>query len=96
MSGGIVYVYDEKGDFKNKYNPEMVELEKPTIEDGSTINNLLVNHYKYTASPIAKKILDDFRNNMRKFVKVMPIEYKRVLESKGPEAKLDLAEVSDG
>lgn len=97
MSGGIAYVYDEAGDFKNKYNREMVELEKVTIDDELTINDLLLNHHRYTQSPVARKVLDDFKNSMRKFIKVMPVEYRRILESKKVEAKdANLAEVSDG
>ena len=96
MSGGIAYVYDEKGEFKDRYNPEMVELEKVAVEDEEAINDLLLNHYRYTASPIAKKILDDFKNNMRKFIKIMPLEYKRILEHRKAEAKMSLTEVSDG
>ena len=74
----------------------MVELEKVAVEDEEAINDLLLNHYRYTASPIAKKILDDFKNNMRKFIKIMPLEYKRILEHKKAEAKMSLTEVSDG
>ena len=96
MSGGIAYIYDEEAEFKNKYNREMVELEEVDNDDELTINDLLLNHYRYTESPIARKILDDFKNSMQKFIKVMPIEYKRILESKKLEAKLDLIEVSDG
>ena len=74
----------------------MVELEKVDSDDKLTINDLLLNHYRYTESPVARKILDDFKNSMQKFIKVMPIEYKRILESKKVESKMDLVEVSDG
>jgi glutamate synthase (ferredoxin) len=74
----------------------MVELEKISDPDIETIRNLLANHYHYTQSPIAKKILADFKNESGKFIKVMPIEYKRILEEIKIENKLELAEVSDG
>ncbi|MEK6727809.1 MAG: glutamate synthase large subunit [Candidatus Omnitrophota bacterium] len=99
MSGGIAYIYDKCGDFKKKCNMDMVELEKALegSDDCGTIKNLLVNHHKYTQSTIAKKILDDFKNEMKRFVKVMPLEYKRILqEKKVMEKNLQLTEVSDG
>ncbi len=96
MSGGIAYIYDPEGEFKGKYNKEMVELEKVSSEDEPAINDLLVNHYRHTDSPIAKKILDNFKNSMHKFVKVMPLEYKRILKSARLAEKANLTEVSDG
>ena len=96
MSGGIAYVYDKDDNFKNKCNMDMVELEEVDEEGSEAIKNLLTNHYKYTQSPIAKKILEDFSKEKRRFIKVMPIEYKRILEGKELEEKLELTEVSDG
>jgi glutamate synthase domain-containing protein 3 len=96
MSGGIAYVYDAQGDFKDKCNTGMVGLESITADDARTIYELVRDHYKYTKSSVAGKILDNFVRQIRKFVKVMPLEYKRVLESKGFEERLELAEVSDG
>ncbi len=96
MSGGIAYVYDKANDFKFKCNRDMVELEKVNQEDAAFINNLLINHYRYTKSSVAKKILDDFNNEIKKIIKVMPKEYKRILESKQIEEKSELGEVSDG
>ena len=75
---------------------EMVEIDKVEPQDEPAINDLLFNHYKYTASPIAKNILDNFREELKKFVKVMPLEYKRILQQKKVEEKLDLVEVADG
>ena len=95
MSGGIAYVYDAGESFKNKCNPEMVALEEINPHDAATINGLLRNHYKYTASPFAGKALGDFKKELKKFIKVMPLEYKRILEQKKLEEKLDLVEVSD-
>lgn len=96
MSGGIAYVYDKDGEFRDKCNLDMVELEKVSEDDVDTIKNLLSNHHKYTQSPVAKKMLDNFKNEVERFVRVMPIEYKRVLEAKTVERKLELIEVSDG
>jgi glutamate synthase domain-containing protein 3 len=96
MSGGIAYVYDRYNDFAEKCNMNMVGLEKVSKEDKKVISDLINNHYKYTKSPVAKKILDNFENETRKFIKVMPTEYKRVLEEKELAEESDLAEVSDG
>ena len=83
MSGGIAYVYDEKKYFKNLCNTEMVDLEKPDKPDDiATIRRLLENHAKYTYSPVAKAILDDWDAKLKHFVKVMPRDYRRVLEHK--------------
>jgi glutamate synthase domain-containing protein 2/glutamate synthase domain-containing protein 1/glutamate synthase domain-containing protein 3 len=80
MSGGIAYVYDSSGQFKDLCNLEMVELERPDADDDTrTIQRLLQNHYQYTASPVAKAILDDFEQELKWFVKVMPTDYRRVL-----------------
>ncbi|MFC1703188.1 glutamate synthase large subunit [Candidatus Omnitrophota bacterium] len=96
MSGGIAYVYDVDSSFKEKCNMGMVVLEELVDEDETTIYNLLYNHYNCTQSPVAKKVLDNIKKELKKFVKIMPIEYKRILEGVRLEKKLDLTEVSDG
>ncbi len=96
MSGGIAYIYDRNKTFKEKCNMGMVMLEKTSEEDLNTIKNLLHNHYKYTSSEIAKNILDNFENETKKFVKVMPIEYKRIIEEKQLTKKLEVGEYIDG
>ena len=97
MSGGIAYIYNPDNEFETKYNKEMVQLEKVASEDELTINDLLLNHSRYTGSPIAKKILANFKNSMKKFVKVMPLEYKRILDNERLATKRSSSgEVSDG
>lgn len=97
MSGGVAYVYDTDGTFRSRCNMDMVELERIAEQDAADINNLLVNHHRYTQSPIAKNLLDNLHSELKKFIKVMPLEYKRILEEKKKlEKKMELAEVSDG
>ncbi|RJP27927.1 MAG: glutamate synthase large subunit [Candidatus Omnitrophota bacterium] len=97
MSGGIAYIYDDNVEFKDKCNMSMVELETPGQDDLETISKLLNNHYRYTQSPVARGIMDDFKKKSKNFIKVMPIEYKRIItEEKVIEKKLNLLEVSDG
>jgi len=97
MSGGIAYVYDKHKEFPDKCNQSMVELEKLSSQDEKEVRRLLTNHFKYTHSPAAKEILDNFAKESRRFIKVMPKEYKRVLLEKAMgEEELELLEVSDG
>lgn len=96
MSGGIAYVMDAGGDFRQRCNLEMVEIEALNEEDMTVVHNLLSNHVKYTGSATAANILDSSGDAMKSFVKVIPVEYKRILESKAIEEKMGLGEVSDG
>jgi len=95
MSGGVAYCLDEHSEFRKKCNMEMVILEKLDSHDCQEIKNLLLKHHKYTGSLKAKEILDDFDRYAGIFVKVMPLEYKRILEEKKLSKKMDLGE-SDG
>ncbi len=81
MSGGVAYVLDEDGTFKSRCNMGMVELHDlaDTVE-ASHIHALLVRHHQYTGSTVARRILDSWDDYVGKFVKVMPTEYRRVLE----------------
>ncbi len=81
MSGGIAYVWDKQGDFASKCNQETFELE--SLVDDSDIADLqllISNHFKYTGSTVARHILDNWAEELGNFVKVMPIDYKRVLQ----------------
>ena len=98
MSGGIAYVYlisneiCDIADFKNRCNMAMIELEELDKDDKATINQLLSEHLRYTCSTIAKKVLDNFDYEIKRFVKVMPLEYKRILEGRKIKEKLEFAE----
>lgn len=97
MSGGIAYVYDIDGKFKDRCNMEMVELDKNLDEeDVQNIHNLLYNHQKYTNSERAQFVLDNFGDEKAKFVKVMPLEYKRILEAAQLQKKMNLSGAYDG
>jgi glutamate synthase domain-containing protein 2/glutamate synthase domain-containing protein 3 len=93
MSGGIAYVLDKDNDFKEKCNLEMVELEKLNSIDKETIHNMLHNHYKHTKSQKAKDIIENFNSYLKKIIKVMPLEYKRILDTYKLDKKLDLKEI---
>lgn len=81
MSGGIAYIFDEKQKFRNGLcNMEMVEFEEISADDKKDLRQLIKNHFKYTNSDLAYKILDDWENNLPHFVKIMPTDYKKALE----------------
>ncbi|WP_026079462.1 glutamate synthase large subunit [Spirulina subsalsa] len=82
MSGGIAYVLDEAGDFASRCNTEMSDLE--TLEDPeeiTEIHQMIQNHAKYTQSRKAQQVLENWEEMRPKFVKVMPRDYKRVLQA---------------
>jgi glutamate synthase (NADPH/NADH) large chain len=90
MSGGIAYVFDEKKQFKNGLcNMEMVALETLEDEDLVKLKRLIKNHSMYTNSPLAKRILDDWENQYKHFVKVMPTDYKIALQRLAEEKKIE-------
>ena len=81
MSGGIAYVWDIDGSFAMKCNPEMVELCK--LEDRDDINlikDLLQQFKDLTGSLIAEKLLNEFDQKRKEFVKVFPYEYQKALK----------------
>ncbi|MDA1096152.1 MAG: glutamate synthase large subunit, partial [Chloroflexi bacterium] len=83
MSGGIAYVLDESGDFDTRCNHEMVDLEPVTEqEDRDELYTLIVKHHEYTGSATAKRLLDAWDASLRKFVKVYPSDYRRVIEAR--------------
>ncbi|OQX43181.1 MAG: hypothetical protein B0D88_04975, partial [Candidatus Sedimenticola endophacoides] len=121
MSGGITYVLDEAGDFEQRCNLSMVELEPVKEEDDALealdhqggdletkgrvdvshdmtrfdairLRQLIENHLHYTNSAVAREILDNWDACLPKFVKVMPVDYRRALmqlqaqKSRGSEA----------
>jgi glutamate synthase domain-containing protein 2/glutamate synthase domain-containing protein 1/glutamate synthase domain-containing protein 3 len=82
MSGGIAYVFDERGDFaRYRCNTEMVELEELREEqDIAELRAMIEKHFDYTGSTVARDILDNWDTRLARFVKVMPTDYKRALQ----------------
>jgi glutamate synthase (NADPH/NADH) large chain len=95
MSGGIAYVLDEDGDFDYFCNMQMVELSLiEDMADNRELRNLIAAHYRYTGSPKAKLILENWNEYVEKFIRVIPIEYKKVLHDEKIEAvKKKIAQV---
>ncbi len=92
MSGGIAYVLDESGDFASLCNMEMVELQQVDVDlpnesindplqaDEARLKTLIENHARYTGSVRANHILDNWAEYLGKFVKIVPVDYRRALQ----------------
>lgn len=95
MSGGIAYVYNVDGNFDYFCNMGMVELS--LVEDRGDVRELkelITKHHLYTGSNLAGRILADWENQVDHFIKVIPWEYKKVLEEEKLEAlKQKIAQV---
>ena len=86
MSGGIAYVWNPKGDFDYFCNMEMVELSLiEDMADNRELYRIIGNHYKYTRSPLAGRMLDNWQQYVDQFIKVIPFEYKKVLHDEKME-----------
>ena len=87
MSGGVAYIYDDSGDFGKRCNMGMVELEAVDVnEDIAELKALIEEHAEYTGSEVAKAVLADWQGSLAKFVKVMPVDFKRVLLERAAKA----------
>ena len=86
MSGGFAYVLDENGDFRERCNTDMVSLEPVAdAEDVDALRELIEEHQRYTGSGPAERVLADWNAYLPKFVKVFPVDYRRVLEQRRQE-----------
>jgi glutamate synthase (ferredoxin) len=82
MSGGVAYVLDVSGDFPDLVNMQMVGLERIEREDeAEEVRAMIGRHVRYTGSARGKYVLDLWQDLLPKFVKVMPKDYKRVLDA---------------
>jgi len=81
MSGGIAYVYDPDRDFAERVNFEMVDLEPLDEEDSRWLADVVVRHEQETGSDVARRLTAEWAKAIGDFVKVMPRDYRRVLEA---------------
>ncbi|MCQ1058921.1 glutamate synthase large subunit [Photobacterium sp. ZSDE20] len=86
MSGGVAYVWDQFEDFDTKLNPELVDLDPLEQEDKELLFDMLTKHAELTGSTVAETFLSNFEANLEKMVKVMPRDYKAVLQKRKEEA----------
>jgi len=82
MSGGIAWIYDIAGTFKENCNKEMVDLDPLETEDETEIIALLKRHIHLTKSERASSILNNWAAEKNRFIKVYPREYKNVVNKK--------------
>ncbi len=89
MTGGIAYVVDWDGQFKQRCNPDMVELETlNNLAEIAEVKEMIRRHKKFTQSKLAKEVLDNWDDSVRRIVKVLPKDYKRMLQA-FEEVKMD-------
>jgi len=81
MSGGIAFVLDPDRTFIAQVNLDMVDLEIPNEEDGMWLLDRVERHHRETGSEVAERLLGDWSVSVSQFTKVMPREYKRVLDA---------------
>ena len=78
MSGGVAYVLDLP---EHRVNPEMVDIDRLDDEDTEFLRDAVERHYDETESAVAGKLLADWETEVERFGKVMPKDYKRVLQA---------------
>jgi glutamate synthase (NADPH/NADH) large chain len=81
MSGGVAYVYDPDRTFGERFNPEMVDAESLDAADRDWLHEIVARHGTETESAVAARILAAWERSAEDFVKVMPRDYRRVLEA---------------
>ncbi|HEU0169634.1 MAG TPA: glutamate synthase-related protein, partial [Chloroflexota bacterium] len=87
MSGGIAFVYDGDGGFRDRCNTGMVEVTPvDSAEDRQLLRDLVQRHGQLTESEVARRVLDLWEIELQRFVKVTPTDYKKVLEAKHLDA----------
>jgi glutamate synthase domain-containing protein 2/glutamate synthase domain-containing protein 1/glutamate synthase domain-containing protein 3 len=79
MSGGIAFVYDPDGRFPARCNTELVDIEPLEEHDEAELRDLVAEHAARTGSPVARRLLAGWDAQVRRFLKVMPGDYKRAL-----------------
>ncbi|HPO15877.1 MAG TPA: glutamate synthase large subunit [Candidatus Hydrogenedentes bacterium] len=93
MSGGIAYVYDPEGEFKGRCNLGMVDLKPLHEKSVPEIHGMLERHWRYTQSPTARRLLDNWEAEAGRFVRVMPKDYAKVLKQQESQPR-EMAHVS--
>ncbi len=87
MSGGVAYVLDEDGLFEQRLNRGLVEVESVDDEDADALVELIERHVAFTGSTKGQRILDQWRMFLPRFVKIIPTEYRRVMEQRRRAAR---------
>jgi glutamate synthase (NADPH) large chain len=96
MSGGIAYVYDRDRRFEGRCNLELVDLEELAEADEEEVRALIAEHAARTGSLVGRNVLASWERASQRFVKVMPRDYKRVLEQRAAQEGEDTLAASGG
>jgi glutamate synthase domain-containing protein 3 len=99
MSGGVAYVLDHDGSFASRCNMETIELatlaELGDADVSASVQALVGEHFELTGSDAARRLLDDWQAAEKQLVRVMPLEYKRVLLAREQAAKKAAAQTKE-
>ena len=87
MSGGVAYVWDQFSDFETKLNAELVDIDPIESEDKTLLFDMLTKHMALTGSTVAELFLSNFEANLEQMMKVMPRDYKAVLQQRQAAAQ---------
>lgn len=90
MSGGMAYIYNPEGDFSEKLNGDMADIEALEDFDKKLLQQMVRNHFSYTSSKKALDLLNDWETSLGHFIKIMPRDYKRVLKEKKIQPNLSV------
>jgi glutamate synthase domain-containing protein 3 len=86
MSGGVAFVLDEDGTLARRCNLGLVELEGVADrEDAALLRRLVRQHARLTGSVRARRLLQDWETALSRFVRVIPVEYRQILEKQAAE-----------
>jgi len=78
MSGGVVYVLD----FDDRFcNHAMVDIDELIGEEQEEVRQMIIKHVKYTKSPLGSSILENWERDIRRFTKIIPRDYKRMIQT---------------
>jgi glutamate synthase (NADPH/NADH) large chain len=81
MSGGIAYVHDPEGEFDSRVNKDMVSVVELEDDDVSFLRSIVEQHLSETGSAVAQDLLGDWDSELPNFRKVMPNDFRRVLDA---------------
>ena len=97
MSGGIAYVHDADGGFRERCNTELVGFDAISPDESEELRGWVDEHRERTGSHVAARLLDDWQGTLNKMVKVMPHDYKRALaEQLAAEGEAEVAAAAAG
>jgi glutamate synthase domain-containing protein 3 len=96
MSGGIAYVLDRDGGFRERCNTELVGFDAITPDESEELRGWISEHHERTGSQVAERVLADWKGSLNGMVKVMPHDYKRALLELAAEGEAEVAAAAAG